>query len=83
MHPETADPKMTEKHCALLTMDNSDGWSIDADLTMAPMQASIPYCSESSRTDVFAAEQNLLHPLLTMAGAGDVRRFKTCHSSYS
>lgn len=30
---------MTAKRCAFLTMDNTDGWSIDADLGIAPLQA--------------------------------------------
>ncbi len=30
---------MTEKRCAFLTMDNTDGWAIDSDLSFEPMQA--------------------------------------------
>lgn len=30
---------MAGKRCAFLTMDNTDGWSIDADLGIAPLQA--------------------------------------------
>ncbi|MGH8195759.1 MAG: ATP-grasp domain-containing protein [Woeseiaceae bacterium] len=30
---------MSGKRCAFLTMDNTDGWSIDADLGIAPLQA--------------------------------------------
>ncbi len=27
---------MTEKRCAFLTMDNTDGWAIDSDLSFEP-----------------------------------------------
>jgi len=30
---------MTTKRCAFLTMDNTEGWSIDADLAIPPLQA--------------------------------------------
>lgn len=30
---------VTEKRCAFLTMDNTDGWAIDSDLSFEPMQA--------------------------------------------
>jgi glutathione synthase/RimK-type ligase-like ATP-grasp enzyme len=30
---------MPKKRCAFLTMDNTEGWSIDADLAIAPLQA--------------------------------------------
>jgi hypothetical protein len=30
---------MSRKRCAFLTMDNADGWSIDADLGVAPLEA--------------------------------------------
>ena len=30
---------VTEKRCAFLTMDNTDGWAIDSDLSFEPLQA--------------------------------------------
>jgi hypothetical protein len=30
---------VTEKQCAFLTMDNTDGWAIDSDLSFEPLQA--------------------------------------------
>ena len=38
LFPEVIQPLMTKKRCAFLTMENTDGWSIDSDLSFEPMR---------------------------------------------
>ncbi|HET6628739.1 MAG TPA: hypothetical protein VFG91_03085 [Woeseiaceae bacterium] len=51
----------TRKRCAFLTMDNLEGWSIDADLGIAPLEAlgwcveQVPWRSGNARWDDFDA----------------------------